>query len=564
MEDLKNILEKYPNVKWDSDFNSIVIDSDYVGTNPKKSPSLLKLCVALRSELHLETKSDWEMSQMLVRHFKDEYKLALLKKKEEERLEIARRREEERLERDRMMPDWYQRLQKENNRVIDTSYNVVLLFTYHPEFKDKLYYNEISKCEEIDGEIINDVIYSILQSKIENMLNRSIKMSNVKSGVLSYCNEHRRNPLLENFKKLQNDWDGIPRLEEFFIKAYECEDTPYIRYATKVLFFAWINRIIKPGCNFDSMFVFEGEQGIGKSKLLPRMITLIGGRANENMKFNNDRNNLEKFATYQLCQSEELKDMKKQDLATIKDLISRNQDTFDRKYRDTKTFKRSCILVGNVNPDEKHFLKDLVEYERRFIIFPCNAKGFPDGDRASDKWWQENFPDKYLLQVWAEALYKVKTEHDTFRWISLPHDIADELKQIQANYKFTIEDDVFIEKMRYVLDLGFNREYYDKNDYDVFVRDYQDAKYNTGRSNVLNEIDSKLWRVFVDTELREKRSKNHFDACMKHIGWEFRHSTKREGSKIINQYKYVRIEKVEPKDVKLDTEKSLTEILSLC
>lgn len=439
--------------------------------------------------------------------------------------------------------DFYEK----SEQIKDSSINNMRIFEKHPTFVGKLYYDIAQGSEMYDGDFLTEDTLATIKSELEKITKDNRSASNVKSAVIAYCADHKRNPLKENLIALRNEWDGTPRLEEFFIKAYECDDTPYIRYATKVLFYAWVNRILRPGCAFDSMFVFEGPQGIGKSKLLPGMIKMIGGRACESMKFDsNDRNNLEKFSGWQLCISEELKDIKKADLATIKDLISRSADTFDKKFRSARTYDRSCILVGNVNPEEKHFLKDLNEYERRFIIFPCHAEGFPNGIRANDWWWDENFPKEYKMQVWAEAVYLVEHEPN-FRWISLPGEIAQELKKIQASYKFMIEDDVFIEKLWGTLDLSLPQRSYDKNEYNKFLRDVNDAQNNnfTTENKQLEEIDCGLFRRYVKDMLKEDRSKGHFDVCMKHLGWESKHTTTIINGKRTNVYKYVRIQNEE-------------------
>lgn len=439
--------------------------------------------------------------------------------------------------------DFYEK----SEQIKDSSINNMRIFENHPAFKGKIYYDIAQSSEMYDGEVLTEDLISTIKSELEKITKDNRSISNVKSAVIAFCKDHRVNKLRENLLNLRNCWDGTPRLEEVFIKAYECDDTPYIRYATKVLFYAWINRILNPGCYFDSMFVFEGQQSIGKSKFLPGMIEMIGGRACESMKFDsNDRNNLEKFSGWQLCMSEELKDIKKADLATIKDLISRSKDTFDKKYRSSRTYERSCILVGNVNPEEKHFLKDLNEYERRFIIFPCHAEGTPNGVRVNDWWWEENFPYEYKMQIWAEAIYLVENEPN-FCWRSLPGNIAEELKNIQAGYKFMIEDDVFIEKLRATLDLYLPQSIYNKDEYDKFYRDVNDSRNSiyTTKNTTLEEIDCGIWRRYVKDVLKEDRSKGHFEVCMKHIGWVGRHTTTIINGKRTNVYKYVRIQNEE-------------------
>lgn len=434
----------------------------------------------------------------------------------------------------------------DKGRPIDSSLNNMKLFDQHPDFVGKLYYDEVTKHEIYDGEELDDVIIAKLKTDIETALGGNRSIVNAKTAALSYCKSHPRNKLKENLLSLRGKWDGIPRLENLFVKAYECDDSPYIHYVTKVMFYAWINRMLNPGCIFDSMFVFEGKQGIGKSKFLMRMIKLIGGQGTENMKFDFDRNNLDKFSTYQLCQSEELRDMKKAELASIKDLIARTCDTVDRKFRDNKIFQRTCILVGNVNPEEKNFLRDLVDYERRFIIFPCHAEGFPNGVRADGKWWDENFSDEYLLQVWAEALYLVENEPD-FRWISLPAEHAEVLQKIQSGYKFMLDDDVFLEKLYKTLELEYSKE--EIEDYNEFVIEVENSTLSSFKNvnkKRLMKIDKGVLRRYMTDVMKEKRSPQYFRKAMEKFGWVENHTT-RKGRNI---YQYVR--KNDDEQIKLE------------
>lgn len=433
--------------------------------------------------------------------------------------------------------------------IMDSALNNTLLFEQHPCFKGKVFYDEIYNVEKyrymengVEKEtILDDTGLSKLKVDVEMLLGGNRNINNIKASVLAFCMNHRRNPLVENIHNLKGKATGTKNLEEFFIKAYECDDTDYIRYVTKVLFYAWMNRMLHPGCMCDYMFVFEGAQGIGKSKLLPKMIKLLGGRGTENMKFDNDRNSLEIFSSYQLCQSEELKDMKKADLSVIKDLISRTQDTFDRKYRSTKTYDRTCILVGNVNPEDKAFLKDLADYERRFIIFPCKAEGYPNGVRASKSWWDKNFTDEYCMQVWAEAYWMVENEPN-FMWLSLPVEVSNELKEIQKGYKAIMMDDVFLDKLKDTLDLPFHVDTF--TTYDDFVAAVDNAKTALrSPKNVkqLSSIPKNIWRRYVKDVLKEDRSLGYFDKAMEVIGWEYNHTTRYEGGKRVNIFEYRRI-----------------------
>ena len=62
------------------------------------------------------------------------------------------------------------------------------------------------------------------------------------------------------------EWDGVSRIQELFIKWLKCEDTPYIREVTRLVFAGGIHRLYNAGCKFDDVAVLIGtHQGEGKS-----------------------------------------------------------------------------------------------------------------------------------------------------------------------------------------------------------------------------------------------------------------------------------------------------------
>jgi len=431
----------------------------------------------------------------------------------------------------------------EKGQVVDNAMNDVILFEQHPVFKGRLYYNEIEQSEQLDGKDINDIQLAVLKTDIERLLGGNRNVINVKTAVLAFCDSHRYNPLKENLLKLKGKWDGKKRIETLFVKAHECPDDEYHRYVSKVLFYAWVNRILNPGCKFDVLFVFVGDHGIGKSEFLPRLLRSIGGKVSEGVTFSSDRDNLEKIADSQLCMMSEMKSMKKSDLEAIKELLGRSMDTFARKYRSNNNFKRSCILVGNVNLEYKHILKDSAEYERRFILFDCKAEGSSKGVhnvRSDKEWWDENFDDYEMEQIWAEAMDMVENE-PKFQWVSLPQNIMTKLKGIQQECKAIRVDDIFLQKLDEVLNLPFVEEGYDN--YDRFVAAIENAKLAvvTPKSGRLNWIRKPILRRYIKDVLREDRSSDYFDQAMSMMGWHLE-MTKYSGEKktSVNSNRYIR------------------------
>ena len=501
----EKIKELYPDLQWDKELKTLKLGKKYIGNNPKKSAELLEITTQLRAELNMSAVTDYNMAQQIVKIFKEE--------------EIGKKDkslEDEDLYRDK---PWLKGLELDKfGRPLDTSINYIRIFETHPFFKNKIHYDETNNCECYENKPFDDTQQSKLKVDLERELGVYRTKTNVVDAVRTYCIDHRFNPLKETLSKLV--WDGEERMENLFIKVFECDDIPYIHNITKQFFFAWIHRMLEPGCKFDIMFMFEGEQGIGKSELFLRMIELINGRGVDKMKFKDDRSTLEKVTKYQICCFDEISDITRVDLDSIKAFISSRQDTFDEKYRSVQTKKRSCILVGSLNPDKKHFLKDITTaFERRFAIIPCHAKGTKDmPEKTSKEWWKQFLPDEYLLQVWAEAIYKVTHEKD-FDWMAWDSESLKYAISLQEEYSSLNDDDGLKAKLEDLFSYRYTKDCY--YNLDEFKEAVDNAKMMCNPTGVeLKQIKCGVLHAFIKDVLKESRSPQWIQGMMRTLGWE--------------------------------------------
>lgn len=509
MKEIYKVLEKdekYSTISRNTKTNKVEIEVNGARRPFVKSFMVDEIRDLLREHKVPEMKKESAIVSRVVEQYADDHPYTPEEKKKKE-VKIA---------------DWQAGMDfTENGLIVDSALNDMLFFEHHPDMQGRLYYNEIEQTEMLDGKALNDIQLSILKTDAEKAMGGNRNPTNIKTAALAYCDSHRYNPLRDKLVSLRGIWDGKPRVEDVFIKAFECPDDEYHRYISKVFFYAWINRMLNPGCKFDVLFVFIGDHGIGKSEFPIRLLKVIGGKWAEGVTFSSERDNLEKIADSQLCMMSEMKSMKKSELEAIKEMLGRSVDTFARKYRSNNNFKRSCILVGNVNLEYKHILKDSAEYERRFILFDCRAEGTSKGNycvRMNDWWWDEQFSNEEMEQIWSEALYMVENEKD-FQWRSLPANIITYLKDIQQECKAINTDDIFLQKLEETLNLPFIEEGYDN--YDRFVSAIENAKtaLRTPKSGKLQWVHKPMLRRYIKDVMKEDRSAEYFDQAMRMLGW---------------------------------------------
>lgn len=220
------------------------------------------------------------------------------------------------------------------------------------------------------------------------------------------------NPVKEYLTNLQ--WDGVPRLETFFIEFLGAQDNEYVREVTKITFTACVKRIMEPGCKHDTVLVLVGGQGIGKSHILSR---LGMDWYNESIQsFKGDEAYI-KISSSWIIELSELTALKNADIEYGKAFISAKEDVYRPKYgRHPIKSPRKCVFFGTTN--NQQFLKDETG-NRRWLPIEVNKEG-----RNKNPF--EDLDQETVNQFWAEANYFYQRGEKTY---------LDNPEMIQASQK---------------------------------------------------------------------------------------------------------------------------------
>jgi predicted P-loop ATPase len=189
-------------------------------------------------------------------------------------------------------------------------------------------------------------------------------------------------------------WDGTPRITEFLTRWTKCEDTPYTREVSRLIFAGGIHRLYNPGCKFDDMPVLIGtKQGEGKSTLV-RWLALRDEYFTEVNEFDGQRG-IEAVEGAWICEVSELLAMTKaKEQEAIKSYLTRLNDRyrmpFDKRVTD---HPRQCVFIGTTNKEQ--FLTDKTG-NRRFYPVKVRQSGYELFDHEAEI-------KPYIEQCWAEA-----------------------------------------------------------------------------------------------------------------------------------------------------------------
>lgn len=244
----------------------------------------------------------------------------------------------------------------------------------------------------------------------------------------------KANPLTDMIDALE--WDGKSRIYTFLHDVVGCEDTAYNREVSRLIFTGGIYRAYRPGCKFDDMVVFVGNQGGGKSTLI-RWLNMDDAYFKE-IKTITGKEGVEALKGVWIGEVAELMAMTNVKMSEgVKAYITSQEDTYRTPYdKRPRTIPRRCIFIGTTN--NQRFLSDKTG-NRRFYPVDCKVNGY-------DLLEKEDEVRAYIAQCWAEA-------RDLFRAGKLkPFADRSLLPDIRAQQESAMEDDYRIGMIRAYLD----------------------------------------------------------------------------------------------------------------
>lgn len=150
-------------------------------------------------------------------------------------------------------------------------------------------------------------------------------------------------------------WDGTPRIAHAFEDHWGIEPGPhqssdYIRAISAAFFLGPVARVYQPGCQLDTMVVFEGAQGVGKTSAL----RVLGGpwymAATESVASKDFQQSLRGALIVEIG---ELESFSRADRDRVKSIISNPVDKYRASYaRHAQDYPRQCVFAGTTNRDD--------------------------------------------------------------------------------------------------------------------------------------------------------------------------------------------------------------------
>lgn len=327
---------------------------------------------------------------------------------------------------------------------------------------------------------------------------------------------NRRNEVADFIKNCK--WDGNQRIHTLLRDYLGADQSVYTAEIMRKALVAAIARALSSeGVKYDTMIVFKGPQGIGKSTFLSR----LGMRW-----FSDSLYSFEGKEAAELIQGTlinevgELSAMTKTETEIVKQFLSKTHDIYREAYgKRTNKYPRRCIFFGSTNSEE--FLKD-VTGNRRF--WPVRV-----GEVTPRKSIWDDMDEEEVAQIWAEAYTYYLLGEDLERLSVKAQEIAEAM---QDEFRETNPKEGAIQ--------AFLEKKIPPNWYEMQVRDqraYLHGAFKVDDPSTLVRREKvcipEIWQVLLQGELKNMRRRDSIEisnVLTSIKGWKRNRSVRRYGN----------------------------------
>jgi hypothetical protein len=374
----------------------------------------------------------------------------------------------------------------------DTAYtyaNVMQILRLHPDYKDKLWWDDRAckpMCEdtEIDEKWILDLCTWLAGPGIKMQIKAT---SCAGESVVGVCAERSKDPFREYLEGLE--WDGELRLDEWLIRYGGAQDTPWVRVAGSKTLISAVARAYEPGCKVDTMLVLQSdEQGVGKSRLVASLLAqphwLVEGKGGSM----GDKDTIMRLHGPVIVEVAELDWMRGREASEVKSALSTTSDTIRPPYgRTYKTLQRRSIMIGTTN--EHTYLHDKTGNRR---IWPITVLSNCDPEGCAS----------VRDQLWAEATARYKDGEQW--WLTKPESELAVQEQLERTFVSPLE-----ERLREVLDLP--------QPTGGIIRIHEDC---LDKNRIIQRVNNQVACQLAGIENPKNQDYKQLAEAMRGLGWE--------------------------------------------
>lgn len=293
--------------------------------------------------------------------------------------------------------------------------NINILLEKHPHFAGRFRYDEFMLCYQIrfgeEWRSQTDTDEMFIQSEISNIFpsfNR-VSPTMVQRAIMKVAKEHTRDCAKEYIASLV--WDKVPRIDNWLQNVFGVEDGEYTQKVGSNWLKGLVDRLMRPGCQFDYVLVVEGAQGLKKSSAFRELVTDSWHLETEQSP--GEKDFFVEMAGKAIVELSEGQSNAMIDVKKMKSILTKRKDTYRSPYgRIAEDHPRRSVFCMTTNDDD--YLKDTTG-DRRWWPVACT--------RMADVEWIKQNRDQLFAEARDRLLLLKETTYE------VPEKIAQEMQE---------------------------------------------------------------------------------------------------------------------------------------
>ena len=267
----------------------------------------------------------------------------------------------------------------------------------------------------------DDILYTMIYIQKTYSFFEKVPAQTIQEAIITISHHQTVNPPVDLIKSAV--WDGEERIAHWLHKTFNANDDEVTQAIASNWLKGLVNRVIDPGCKFDTVLVLEGSQGIGKSTAL----RALGDPWYAETTMDIDTKDFQLILTQNIIvEFSEGASLSRSASAAMKQKITDQEDNFRKPYdRTSQKYPRHVVFAMTTNEDQ--YLKDHTGNRRWLPV------ALPE-EKADIEWLKEN-----RVQLFAEAYHRVyELKETTYEFPK------EELESLQSE---RLEEDPWIAKI---------------------------------------------------------------------------------------------------------------------
>lgn len=245
--------------------------------------------------------------------------------------------------------DWRGALQCSNKgALLQNTYNVLHVLRHHPTWTGRLWWDAVREVAMLDQAPLGDpdVVECMYWFGSHTGMSTT-RRACFTDALETACLDHKRDLIREPLDALP-PWDGVERLDYWLSDYAGMPRTAHNMLVSRLLPVSMIARAYHPGCQYRYVVIFEGQENIGKSKLLRELATPEWYREISSSLEGKESHILIQGAW--LVEFGELESLSRTAENRLKSFITMQSDAYVPKYKNyTLTVPRRTVFVGTTN-----------------------------------------------------------------------------------------------------------------------------------------------------------------------------------------------------------------------